>query len=540
MLSEHHLLGNLQALAGAGTPAPPLGRVDPEALRLVEHDGDLSLAIRGADGRWVVLGDGTGALPTIDRRAPTVCLVGTRAGRAIDAVGASHPDSRIVAIEPDPAHALVLLSRRDWREPIRSGRLTILIGPDYPGASTSARRLDVTTPPPVVTDPLLAEHRSTATTAAAAVLARMFAEARANEDARRAFAPRYLEQTLQNLPAIAREGNVAALDNHFAGTPAVIVGAGPSLDENAADLKRLHSRALVIASDTALAPLETAGIDVPLVVAVDPSEWNARHLAAPRRVDGTYFVAEGSLHPSVFERFAGRTFVFEVSGHEPWAWLKPYGITRGRLRAWGSVVTSAFDLALRMGCDPIVFVGLDLAFTKGQTYCRHTAHEAVWGKWIEAGDTWENVWSFLVSQQPRQTLADRHGAPAVTTPFLMAFRNWLVDEIGAAPQPRRFINATGAGLLHGPRIEQLSLDLALGDRPAISRAAIARRLSTAHQASTSARAPFDRAIREALAQLTGSASSPLEDRWRRFSAGAFDRARLSGILAAAAETRHHD
>jgi hypothetical protein len=279
---------------------------------------------------------------------------------------------------------------------------------------------------------------------------------------------------------------------------------------------------------------------VPLVVAVDPSEWNARHLAAPTRVDGTHFVAEGSLHPSVFDRFAGRTFVFEVSGHEPWAWLKPYGIARGRLRAWGSVVTSAFDLALRMGCDPIIFVGLDLAFTKGQTYCRHTAHEQIWGKWIEAGDTWENVWSFLVSQQPRQQMADLHGAPAVTTPYLMAFRNWLVEQIGAAPQPRRFVNATGAGLLYGPRIEPLPLEHALGGRPDISRAAIARRLSTAHQASTDARAPYTRAVREAIAQLRGKGQSPLEDRWRRFSAGAFDAARVSTILAAAAETLHHD
>lgn len=536
MLSEHHLLSNLQALAAAGTPAPPLGRVDPEELRVVQCDADLALAIRDANRRWIVLDSNSSpALPPAQANG-TVCIVGTRAGKTIDTVAVSHPHARIVAMEPDPTHALVLLSRRDWREAIVSGRLTILIGPEYPGASSSARKLDVTTAPLVITDPVLALHRQAATREAAAVVSRMVAEAKANEDARRAFAPRYLLQTLANLPAIAREGDAAALDNLFPGTPAIIVGAGPSLDENVAEVRQHSGRALVIAADTALAPLEAAGIEAPLVVAVDPSEWNARHLAAPRTVDNTYFVAEGSLHPSVFARFAHRTFVFEVSGHEPWSWLRTRGLTRGRLRAWGSVVTSAFDLALRMGCDPIVFVGLDLAFTKGQTYCRHTAHEEIWGKWIEAGDTWDNVWSFLVSQQPQQTVSDLNGRPATTTPYLMAFRHWLVEQIAAAPQPRRFVNATGAGLLYGARIEQASVAEALRSATPLSRIETADRLAAAHRASAGTSPALAAALCDAAAQMNCQSPSALEDRWRRFTAGSFDSARVLEILNAAAES----
>jgi hypothetical protein len=536
MLSEHHLLGNLQALAAAGTPAPPLGRVDPEELRIVQRGRELALAIRDGDRRWVVLETDPSPVRLPAQVDGTICIVGTRAGTTIDTLAVSHPETRIVAIEPDPSHALVLLSRRDWREAIASGRLTILIGPEYPGASSSARKLAVTTAPLVITDPLLALHRGTATREAAAVVARMVAEAKANEEARRAFAPRYLLQTLANMPAIAREGDAAALDNLFPGTPAVIVGAGPSLDENVADLRQYVNRALVIAADTALAPLEAAGIEAPLVVAVDPSEWNARHLAAPRLVEHTYFVAEGSLHPSVFERFAHRTFVFEVSGHEPWAWLRTRGLTRGRLRAWGSVITSAFDLALRMGCDPIVFAGLDLAFTKGQTYCRGTAHEEIWGKWIEAGDTWENVWSFLVSQQPRQTVSDVTGHPAITTPYLMAFRNWLIEQIAATRPPRRFVNATGAGLLYGPHIEQMPLAKALEDVPPLSRADVANRLAAAHRCSARTSPAIAATLREAAAQMNRQPPSALDDRWRRFTAGSFDPARVSEMLRAAAES----
>ena len=34
----------------------------------------------------------------------------------------------------------------------------------------------------------------------------------------------------------------------------------------------------------------------------------------------------------------------------------------------GSVATSAFSLSLKWGCDPIVFVGLDLSFPDGKYY----------------------------------------------------------------------------------------------------------------------------------------------------------------------------
>jgi hypothetical protein len=363
----------------------------------------------------------------------------------------------------------------------------------------------------------------------------MLGEARANFEARRAFAPRYLLQTLQNLPVIAREGDAASLDHSFRGMPAVIVGAGPSLDENLAELKRWNDRCVLISADTALAPLERAGLQPNLAVAVDPSEWNARHLAAPRKIDDTWLVAEGSLHPSIFPRFAGRTFTFEVSGHEPWPWMATHALKRGRLRAWGSVVTSAFDLAFRMGCNPIVFAGLDLAFTGGRTYCRHTAHEQVWGKWVDAGDTWENVWALLVSQQPQQTMPDLHGKPTITTPYLVAFRDWLVERIAASPNDRVFVNTTGAGVLHGARIEQMPLAAALEGKPRINRAMVRARLADAHEMCLRPSVSLQSNAREIAHVLRTGSASALVDRWRRFTVDALDATQVSDVLLKAAD-----
>ena len=49
---------------------------------------------------------------------------------------------------------------------------------------------------------------------------------------------------------IAAEGEVSELFGAFAGTPAVVVGAGPSLDKDLEVLSGLQERVLVVAVDT--------------------------------------------------------------------------------------------------------------------------------------------------------------------------------------------------------------------------------------------------------------------------------------------------
>jgi hypothetical protein len=64
---------------------------------------------------------------------------------------------------------------------------------------------------------------------------------------------------------------------------------------------------------------------------------------------------------------ARRRFAFASNGElDQWA-FEPFGEDAG-LRTGGSVACSALSLALRMGCDPIIFVGQDLAFTDGRAY----------------------------------------------------------------------------------------------------------------------------------------------------------------------------
>ena len=79
----------------------------------------------------------------------------------------------------------------------------------------------------------------------------------------------------------------------------------PSLDRNLGEIVEHRRRALVVAADTALRPLLAAGVQPDLVVGVDPSEANARHLTDLSSCPGTWLVAEGSLDPVALATLRG-------------------------------------------------------------------------------------------------------------------------------------------------------------------------------------------------------------------------------------------
>ena len=171
-------------------------------------------------------------------------------------------------------------------------------------------------------------------------------------------------------------------------------------------------------------------------------------------------VGEGSLDPEAFRHFAGRTHVFRVADHHPWPWLRRIGLDRHLLRAWGSVLTTAFDLALQMGCDPIVFTGADLAFTDGRPYARGTTFEEEWRRARALGDTLESSWAQRVAAWPIRSRPTCTAAACAPRRISSLSATWIVTEAGRVPA-RTIVNATGAGILAGGSIRQASVAEAL-------------------------------------------------------------------------------
>jgi hypothetical protein len=237
----------------------------------------------------------------------------------------------------------------------------------------------------------------------------------------------------------------------------VVCAAGPSLNRNLAELAPRRDRVVLIAADTALKPVLAAGLEPDFVVALDPSPLNARHLMALPPLPRTWLVAEAALDGSALRAFEGRTLFFRVGDNDPWPWLQACRVDCALLPAWGSVLTAAFELAVRLGCDPVAFAGADLAYTGGQTYCRGTVYELDWARGVVEGQPLPRVWRRAIARRAVQETGDVAGSTVLTAPHLLAFRAWLAERVLLEPS-RRVVNLTGAGLLAGEGIEQGSMD----------------------------------------------------------------------------------
>ena len=110
---------------------------------------------------------------------------------------------------------------------------------------------------------------------------------------------------------------------------------------------------------------------------------------------------------------------------------------------------------------------------------------------------------------------DINGEPARTAPHLVSFRDWLIEQMRRHPH-HRFINATGAGLLTGPPIEQASLASVFADGDTIDRPLVDRVLTAAHQA---ARGDMGQLLEGVTALLAGADEEAIT-RWIEFAGGA--------------------
>jgi len=310
---------------------------------------------------------------------PLLVVIGLGEGHLLDLLEARAWSTRVLALEPDPRVARSFRSRRDWSGWIDSGRLLYLVDPDYAGADQAWRIFPATFETHIyLVHPSIERAPGPGAVRAARVTRDILFGVRANADARRRFAPRYLVNSLRNLGSIANGQDVRGLKDVFAGMPAVITGAGPSLDHAIPELTGVADRAVIIATDTTMRPMLNAGLAPQLVVGLDPSAPNARHFRALPDTAGAWLIAESALDPVAVDAVDGRVFWFRAATHHPWPWYLEFGIDVGKLDVWGSVLTAAFQVAVLAGCDPIVLVGADLAFTDDRPYCRGTTYELDW------------------------------------------------------------------------------------------------------------------------------------------------------------------
>jgi len=166
----------------------------------------------------------------------------------------------------------------------------------------------------------------------------------------------------------------------------------------------------------------------------------------------------------------------------------------------------ALDFALLLGCNPVIFVGQDLAHSEERIYCSGLHFENEWYANVRDPRQWAHKCKSLRSRHRTIPEEDIFGKPTETTDKLSAYWGWIIKELHRHAGVR-FINATEGGILKDG-VEIMSL------REAIHRCCKQKRdlrsaIETIHQNAQVGR-PQDHAVREPLKKEARAVASLAE------------------------------
>src|SRR6056297_92886 len=180
------------------------------------------------------------------------------------------------------------------------------------------------------------------------------------------FGRRWVHNLADNLETLVQAGDIDQMENILEGHPALVVAAGPSLDNILPYIEKLQQRMVLVATDTSLRALARYGVAPDFILVVDPQYWNSRHLDG-LDVQETILISEPSTHPIVFHHSYRAIFlsgsVFPLADY-----LDPGTRAPHKLGAGGSVTTTAWDFAHYIGASEIYLTGLDLGFPGKRTH----------------------------------------------------------------------------------------------------------------------------------------------------------------------------
>ncbi len=182
-----------------------------------------------------------------------------------------------------------------------------------------------------------------------------------------------IQMTLRNLATIVDNPGINELKDKFKGKPGIVVSTGPSLNKNVELLKGLDNKAVIVAPDATVKVLLKRGIKAAhMVTSLE------RVLATSKLFEGlteedvkdSYLSACPVVMPETYANFPGEKIIV----YRNFATFKWIDISKGILDIGPSAGNMAFKVLEWLGCDPIILIGQDLAFTDDEKTHAEGAH----------------------------------------------------------------------------------------------------------------------------------------------------------------------
>lgn len=242
-----------------------------------------------------------------------------------------------------------------------------------------------------------------------------------------------------NSQAISRNQGIKPLRGKLKDIPALLIGAGPSLDRNIEFLHNAADKSVLIASDAALKPLIQEKISPSFVVCLDPQPEISDFFQGLDTQPLT-LIAPTIIHPKVISVWQGRVVFYNKFAPDIPILTK---IQESAKNIWpltpgGSVLSIGYDFAFQIGCNPIIFVGQDLSYPKGKGYTSSSIYDG-----LQQGD--------IIKKEANNMVKEKgiFGENIPTNKIMSVSRQWFewAFTTWKRENPVTIINSSEAGIL---------------------------------------------------------------------------------------------
>lgn len=218
--------------------------------------------------------------------------------------------------------------------------------------------------------------------------------------------------------------------NRFEDIPVIIVSAGPSLNYNMHQLKKVRDKAVIIAAGSAIKILDSNGIVPHFRMAADGGE-NEGKIFDGIDTDSAALIFADTLYHKILEQYQGTKIRMALTpGSLDQYVFKALYDELFPIKSGFSISNVALDLALKLGSKKVILMGQDLSYTEGSLYAK--------GSWKQ-----DDTIDFEEDRYIKTT--NTLGETVYTDRPFLGIRDLFEDLIRANPGPV-YINATERGL----------------------------------------------------------------------------------------------
>lgn len=166
---------------------------------------------------------------------------------------------------------------------------------------------------------------------------------------------------------------LSVLNNVFANKPALIVSAGPSLKKNIDYIKKNRDKVIIFAVGTALKVLISNGITPDFLNVIEINDCSSQVKDIDTK--DINFISEAYVNYNFLKKDYKRSFMTYSRENKANIWFSSLlDLEFTDYETKGTVSYNALYSAKMLGCNPIILIGQDLAYSDGDCYSKDSVY----------------------------------------------------------------------------------------------------------------------------------------------------------------------